>query len=56
MSAPHSAYTANFASYNKTYGSLASIILMLLCLCLSALAVLIGPEIDGASAASIRTT
>jgi membrane protein len=45
-------YTANFASYSKTYGSLASIIVVLLWLYLSALAVLIGAEIDGLSTAS----
>jgi membrane protein len=42
-------YTANFASYSKTYGSLASIVVVLLWLYLSALAVLIGAEVDGAS-------
>ena len=41
------AYTANFASYGKTYGALASIVVLLLWLWLSALAVLIGAEIDG---------
>jgi membrane protein len=41
-------YTANFASYSKTYGSLASIVVVLLWLYLSALAVLIGAEVDGA--------
>ena len=45
-------YTANFASYSKTYGSLASIIVVLLWLYLSALAVLIGAEIDGLSTPS----
>jgi membrane protein len=45
-------YTANFASYSKTYGSLASIIVVLLWLYLSALAVLIGAEIDGLSTGS----
>jgi membrane protein len=40
-------YTANFASYSKTYGSLASIVVVLLWLYLSALAVLIGAEVDG---------
>jgi membrane protein len=44
-------YTANFASYSKTYGSLASIVVVLLWLYLSALAVLLGAEIDGASTA-----
>jgi len=45
-------YTANFASYSKTYGSLASIVIVLLWLYLSAVAVLIGAEIDGLSTAS----
>ena len=45
-------YTASFASYSKTYGSLASIVVVLLWLYLSAIAVLIGAEIDGVSAAS----
>jgi membrane protein len=40
-------YTANFASYSKTYGSLASIVVVVLWLYLSALAVLIGAEVDG---------
>jgi membrane protein len=39
-------YTANFASYSKTYGTLASIVVVLLWLFLSALAVLIGAEVD----------
>ena len=39
-------YTANFASYSKTYGSLASIVVVLLWLYLSAIAVLIGAEIE----------
>ena len=39
-------YTANFASYAKTYGSLATIVVLLLWLWLSALAVLLGAELD----------
>lgn len=39
-------YTANFASYAKTYGSLATIVVLLLWLWLSALVVLIGAEVD----------
>ena len=39
-------YTANFSSYSKTYGALASIVVMLLWLYLSVLAVLIGAEVD----------
>jgi membrane protein len=41
-------YTANFASYSKTYGALASIIVVLLWLWLSCLLVLLGAEVDGA--------
>jgi membrane protein len=41
------AYTANFASYGKTYGALASIVVVLLWLWLSSLVVLVGAEIDG---------
>jgi membrane protein len=41
------AYTATFASYGKTYGALASIVVLLLWLWLSSLAILIGAEIDG---------
>ena len=40
-------YAANFASYSKTYGTLASIVVVVLWLYLSALAVLIGAEVDG---------
>ncbi len=40
-------YTANFARYSKTYGTLASIVIVLLWLYLSALAVLLGAEVDG---------
>ena len=43
-------YTANFASYGKTYGTLSSIVVILLWLFLSALAVLIGAEVDAARA------
>ena len=39
-------YTANFASYAKTYGTLATIVVLLLWLWLSALGVLIGAEVD----------
>jgi membrane protein len=40
-------YAANFASYSKTYGTLASIVVVLLWFYVSALAVLIGAEVDG---------
>jgi membrane protein len=42
-----SLYTANFARYSRTYGSLASIVVVLLWLYLSAFSVLIGAEVDG---------
>jgi membrane protein len=45
------AYTATFASYGKTYGALASIVVVLLWLWLSSLVVLIGAEVDGAGVA-----
>ena len=51
VSAGFAAYTATFASYGKTYGALASIVVVLLWLWLSALAVLVGAEIDGADEA-----
>jgi len=41
-------YTANFASYGKTYGALASIVVVLLWLWLSSLVVVAGAEVDGA--------
>jgi membrane protein len=43
-------YTANFSSYSKTYGALASIIVILLWLWLSVLFILIGAEVDGVRA------
>ncbi|WP_162794321.1 YihY/virulence factor BrkB family protein [Nocardioides houyundeii] len=39
-------YVANFASYNKTYGSLAGVIVALLFLWITNLALLLGAEID----------
>jgi membrane protein len=39
-------YTSNFASYNKTWGSLAAVIIMLTWLWISALALLVGGEIN----------
>lgn len=47
VSALFAAYTANFASYGKTYGALASIVVVLLWLWLTCLALLIGAEADG---------
>lgn len=48
VSALFAIYTANFSSYSKTYGALASIVVLLLWLWLSALLVLVGAEVDGA--------
>jgi membrane protein len=39
-------YVANFASYNKTYGSLAAVIVFLVWLWISNLAILLGAEFD----------
>ncbi|MFZ2502501.1 MAG: YihY/virulence factor BrkB family protein [Nocardioides sp.] len=39
-------YVANFASYNKTYGSLAGVVVALLFLWISNLALLLGAEVD----------
>ena len=47
VSALFAVYTANFSSYSKTYGALASIIVLLLWLWLSSLVVLVGAEVDG---------
>jgi membrane protein len=41
-----SIYTANFARYNETYGSLGAVVVLLLWLFLTALAVIIGAEIN----------
>jgi membrane protein len=48
VSALFAVYTANFSSYSKTYGTLASIVVVLLWLWLSSLFILIGAEVDGA--------
>jgi membrane protein len=45
-SAGFALYLANFASYNKTYGSLAGVIVLLVWLWISNLAVLLGLELD----------
>jgi membrane protein len=47
VSALFAVYTANFASYGKTYGALASIVVVLLWLWLSSLVILVGAEVDG---------
>jgi membrane protein len=50
VSALFAIYTANFSSYSKTYGALASIVVLLLWIWLSSLLVLLGAEVDGARA------
>jgi membrane protein len=45
-SALFSVYTANFASYGKTYGSLASVIVLMLWLLLTAYAIILGAELN----------
>ncbi len=49
VSALFGLYTANFARYSETYGTLASIVVVLLWLWLSSLLLLIGAEVDGSS-------
>jgi membrane protein len=46
LSTGFAAYIANFASYNKTYGTVAGVIVFLLWLWLSNLAILLGLELD----------
>ena len=46
LSALFSLYTANFGSYGETYGPLATIIVLLIWFQLSALAVVVGAEVD----------
>ena len=46
LSVGFAAYVANFASYNKTYGTVAGVIVFLLWLWLSNLAILLGLEFD----------
>jgi membrane protein len=50
VSAAFGVYTANFARYSKTYGTLASIVVVLLWLWLSSLLVLSGAEVDATRA------
>lgn len=49
-------YVANFASYNKTYGSVAGVIVALLWVWLTNLALLLGAELDAARDARIAAT
>ncbi len=49
VSAGFAVYAGSFAGYSKTYGSLASIVVLLVWIWLSALLVLIGAEYDAAS-------
>ncbi|MFD0278946.1 YihY/virulence factor BrkB family protein [Kitasatospora sp. NPDC127111] len=46
LSAGFAAYVANFGSYNKTYGTLAGVIVFLVWLWLTNLAILLGLELD----------
>lgn len=39
-------YTANFASYNETYGSLAAVVVLMLWLLITALSVLLGAQVN----------
>jgi len=41
-----SLYTANFAKYNKTYGSLGAVVVLMLWLFLTALSVIVGAEVN----------
>ena len=46
-SAAFSAYVANFASYDKTYGPLGSVIALMMWLYLSVFVLLLGAELNG---------
>jgi membrane protein len=46
VSAAFALYVANFGSYNKTYGSLASVIIFLVWLWLGNIAILLGAELN----------
>jgi membrane protein len=45
-SAAFSLYTANFAKYNETYGSLGAVVVMMLWLFLTAFVVMVGAELN----------
>lgn len=49
-----SVYAANFGSYNKTFGSLAGVIILLMWLWISAYIVLLGAELNGEMEAQTR--
>ncbi len=49
-----SVYVANFASYNKTFGSLAGVIILLMWLWISAYIILLGAELNGEMEAQTR--
>ena len=46
LSGAFSVYTAQFGSYNETYGAIAGVVVLLLWLFITAFMVLIGAEID----------
>jgi membrane protein len=48
-SALFAVYAQNFGSYNKTYGSLGAIVVMMMWLYISAFAVLLGAEVNSAT-------
>jgi len=48
LSITPSIYTAGFATYNETYGSLGAVVVLLMWLFLTAFTVLAGAEIDAA--------
>jgi len=54
VSAGFAFYASHFATYSKTYGALASIVVVLLWLWLTSLLVLVGAEVDGLRADAAR--
>ena len=56
VSAGFAFYASHFSSYSKTYGALASIVVVLLWLWLSSLVVLIGSEVDGLRGDQLSTS